>query len=202
METRLERLNPNTHTRICVCVPPSLLFWQGCLNTSAPVGTEFVVAFTVFDRSVPANNHTASRSITVTEPCEPGLVWCPLDRLCGVTACDVRLRLVPQVTVDVHPPVVTLALPGVNLTADAQADNAPASLTLTYGEVTSQPFTVCESGQEAGVEVSAEQIFPTNRSGLPSWWSERVSPVDLRCVAPRGDCTTMGGIYGMASRPL
>jgi hypothetical protein len=139
---------------------------QGCLNTSAPVGTEFVVAFTVFDSSVPANNHTALRSVTITEPCEPGLVWCSFDRLCGVTACDVRLRLVPQVVRDVDPPVVTLALPGVNLTADAQTDNAPATLTLTYGEVTTQPFSVCKSGEEPGVEVSVCIPF---RVVQPDW---------------------------------
>ena len=83
-------------------------------------------------------------------------MWCPFDRLCGTTSCDVRLRLVPQVTRDVDPPVVTLALPGVNLTTDAQTTRA--TLTLTYGEVMSQPFSVCAFGEEPGVEVSVYSL--------------------------------------------
>jgi hypothetical protein len=125
-------LQGNLTSRVLACPPAACLSrgcpghefdakgLQGCLNTSAPVGTEFLVSFTVFDSSVPANNATAVRSITVTEPCEPGLVWCAFDRLCGTTGCDVRQRLIPQITVDTQPPVVTLALPGVNLTADAE----------------------------------------------------------------------------------
>jgi hypothetical protein len=43
---------------------------QGCLNTSFPAGSSFVVQFLVFDTSFPKNNVSIERFITIVKPCE------------------------------------------------------------------------------------------------------------------------------------
>jgi hypothetical protein len=96
---------------------------RGCLDTAAPVGTIFEVAFWVFDQQSPARNATATRTVVVVEPCAPGLTYCDVDSKCGVAACAVRETIQPRrrrrrggsASSDVIPPNLTLAVDELTL---------------------------------------------------------------------------------------
>jgi hypothetical protein len=50
---------------------------QGCLNTSAPVGSIFQLRFTVLDRAVtPPVASSAVRVVTILSPCDLGFTFC------------------------------------------------------------------------------------------------------------------------------
>ncbi|KAK3237812.1 hypothetical protein CYMTET_52134 [Cymbomonas tetramitiformis] len=61
---------------------------QGCLNTSAEVGTMFQLDFVVYDFNYPAASSTVSRYITIVSTCDIGEFYC--DGVCSPLDCAER----------------------------------------------------------------------------------------------------------------
>lgn len=78
---------------------------QGCINTSAPVGTVFDIVFLVFDGSQPAGFASVTRTLTVAPPCSTGWTWC--DGACSPVDCETRSELLGEQP-DTVPPTITL----------------------------------------------------------------------------------------------
>ncbi|KAK3274903.1 hypothetical protein CYMTET_16937 [Cymbomonas tetramitiformis] len=106
--------------RVLACPPESCLGsgcagheWQtkglqGCLNTSAAVGTIFEVVFLVFDSMTPAQNASASRTVTISQPCASGEELCD-DLACSDIPCETRATLLSQqASPDTAPPVIAM----------------------------------------------------------------------------------------------
>ena len=83
----------NLTDSLLVCPPESCMpfgcagheLWRkgvdSCLNTSTPVGTVFSVDFVVFDTD--GVHASATRTITIGEPCPEGQYWCPTNSPMG-----------------------------------------------------------------------------------------------------------------------
>jgi hypothetical protein len=80
---------------------------SGCgIDTlNAPVGTEFALAFTVSDLSIPPATSEVLRRIIVVSPCKPGQTYCPElagpalstdEFACGKTDCISRAAILAQ----------------------------------------------------------------------------------------------------------
>lgn len=69
---------------------------KGCVNTSAPVGSEFSLRYLVFDGAIPANNASVVRVVTIASPCARGEHFCESDAACSSVECDVRDALSSQ----------------------------------------------------------------------------------------------------------
>lgn len=82
----------------------------GVDTETAPVGTQFTVAFVVFDMAMPAAKAVLNRTITVAPPCSGPQVYCAsLNPQCGPEPCALRVALqAPQVVAP--PPVLGAAL--------------------------------------------------------------------------------------------
>jgi hypothetical protein len=143
---------------------------RGCLDTAAPVGTVFEVAFWVFDQQSPARNATATRTVVVVEPCAPGLEYCTVDSKCGITACSVREALQAEAlsrrrrnrkggfaSGDLIPPNLTLAVH--ELTLD-YLTASPIALTAcadgAQGVYVCVCMCVCVATAERSAEASAD----------------------------------------------
>jgi hypothetical protein len=82
---------------------------NGCLNTSAPVGTTFDIRFVVFDDVNMEHYVTKTRSITIGEPCDAGMQLCVGSggfNVCTELPCE-QVEASAEVP-DVDPPVLTL----------------------------------------------------------------------------------------------
>ncbi|KAK3237662.1 hypothetical protein CYMTET_52282 [Cymbomonas tetramitiformis] len=82
---------------------------QGCLNTSAEVGTVFNVSFTVFSTGMPAQSVNVTRYVSIIQPCELGEELCE-DRTCSDVDCATRDAWAAPPP-DVTPPIITLRRP-------------------------------------------------------------------------------------------
>ncbi|KAK3270208.1 hypothetical protein CYMTET_21381 [Cymbomonas tetramitiformis] len=107
-------------SQVLVCPPSSCIAvgcpgheWaikglQGCINTSAPVGTVFEVEWVVFDSGMLAQNASVTRLISIIQPCNLGETLCD-DLTCSTIDCDTRDTMLAD-DVDTTAPVVTMLL--------------------------------------------------------------------------------------------
>ncbi|KAK3268689.1 hypothetical protein CYMTET_22821 [Cymbomonas tetramitiformis] len=80
---------------------------QGCLNTSADVGTVFDIRFVVYDSMVPAQNDSVTRVVTIVQPCSGGDELCS-DMTCSPIPCDERDAQFSSTLDDTAPPTIEL----------------------------------------------------------------------------------------------
>jgi hypothetical protein len=125
--TAVDREDKDLTAQVYACPPPSCaLFGTGCnghqfavkglrgcvVSTRAAVGTVFPILFLVFDDAMPPANATATRFVTIVDPCPRlGQVHCEHDGLCGVLTCAQRLQLRTSLDVDAAAPVISF-VPG------------------------------------------------------------------------------------------
>ncbi|KAK3233264.1 hypothetical protein CYMTET_56422 [Cymbomonas tetramitiformis] len=107
-------------SQVLVCPPSSCIAvgcpgheWaikglQGCINTSARVGTVFEVEWIVFDSGMLAQNASVTRLISIIQPCNLGETLCD-DLTCSSIDCDTRDIMLAD-DVDIAAPVVTMLL--------------------------------------------------------------------------------------------
>ncbi|KAK3250155.1 hypothetical protein CYMTET_40451 [Cymbomonas tetramitiformis] len=128
---------------------------QGCLDTSAEVGTVFSIRFIVFDHATPANMASVIRTVTIAAPCDAGYELCD-DGVCSSVPCEDRNALLasdgPEQP-DSIPPNVTLRGAG--------------SLRLFYGRpAVNLSLTPCVSeDQVEGCYATAEDMVDGDVSG-------------------------------------
>jgi hypothetical protein len=99
---------------------------EGCLNTSAPVGTIFNVSFVVFDSEQPPLRANAFRLVTIAQPCAADEFWCGATTGCSPVDCETRTLLLAS-DGDSTPPVLT-PLHGTALTLQYGVISATLSL--------------------------------------------------------------------------
>ncbi|KAK3262154.1 hypothetical protein CYMTET_28973 [Cymbomonas tetramitiformis] len=154
---------------------------QGCLNTSAPVGTVYAVDFVVFDMHIPANRAPATRHVTIVSPCEdPSAELCD-DLTCSSIPCATRDALLLDPEVDSVPPVISL-LVEVPTRVQYGSSSSAAALQRPAAAWDSQDGDVSESlriSQDAGCAGCAsgpcamelaDQCFPGTYSYLLEAW--------------------------------
>ncbi|KAK3267920.1 hypothetical protein CYMTET_23548 [Cymbomonas tetramitiformis] len=105
--------------RLLACPPASCLSYgcpghewatkglSGCINTTAEVGTVFEIEFVVFDSMVPAQNGSAVRFVTITQPCASGEELCS-DMTCSPVSCAERDAVFSSSVDDTIRPTVEL----------------------------------------------------------------------------------------------
>ncbi|KAK3250934.1 hypothetical protein CYMTET_39709 [Cymbomonas tetramitiformis] len=105
--------------RLLACPPASCLSYGcpghewatkgllGCINTTAEVGTVFEINFVVFDSMVPAQNDSATRFVTITQPCASGEELCS-DMTCSPVSCAERDAVFSSSVDDTIRPTVEL----------------------------------------------------------------------------------------------
>ncbi|KAK3237082.1 hypothetical protein CYMTET_52818, partial [Cymbomonas tetramitiformis] len=105
--------------RLLTCPPASCLSYgchghewvtkglSGCINTTAEVGTVFEIEFVVFDSMVPAQKSTATRFVTITQPCPSGEELCS-DMTCSPVSCAERDAVFASSVDDTIPPAIEL----------------------------------------------------------------------------------------------
>ncbi|KAK3254277.1 hypothetical protein CYMTET_36504 [Cymbomonas tetramitiformis] len=128
---------------------------DGCLSTSAEVGTIFQLQFIVFDEAIPSNTATVTRLITITQPCDDGNVWCAefVGSECSSVDCETRAMLSDDdaPAADVDPPTITLL--------------GAASLRITYGaaeDISILPCTSDAAASESTVSCYATALDATD----------------------------------------
>ncbi|KAK3232908.1 hypothetical protein CYMTET_56767 [Cymbomonas tetramitiformis] len=81
---------------------------QGCVNTSAEVGTVFLVDFVVFDDAMPAKNATVTRTVGIIHPCDIGAGESLCSDLVCFMDCQYREQVLGEEPADTTAPVVTI----------------------------------------------------------------------------------------------
>ncbi|KAK9816871.1 hypothetical protein WJX72_006349 [[Myrmecia] bisecta] len=101
--------------RVLAC-PAAACLGQGCpgyefraqgisscaVNTSAAVGTQFNITFTVFDLGAPSLNASITRTVVIISPCPTG------QTLCSDNSCSINCALSVPVVVERAVPIITL----------------------------------------------------------------------------------------------
>ncbi|KAK3252906.1 hypothetical protein CYMTET_37812 [Cymbomonas tetramitiformis] len=157
-------------SQVIVCPPESCLGrtrcagheWvrkgiQGCLNTSAEVGTIFEIKFEVFDSWMPAQSAGVTRYVSIIQPCELGEELCD-DLTCSDVPCETRDSW-STAPADTTPPVITLLQPSpVQLTygnASAAAELRPCEQSPS---VDADPPCVATAQDDQSGDVSATLV--------------------------------------------
>ncbi|KAK3233701.1 hypothetical protein CYMTET_56024 [Cymbomonas tetramitiformis] len=125
---------------------------EGCLNTSAEVGTMFQVEFLVFDNAVPSQAASVHRTVTIIAPCESQEILCE-DLSCSSVDCHLRDSLLTEPTGDVAPPVITF--------------RGPSKVVVGYGDAAGAAgLAPCSSQSTEGCYVVAEDVGAAGNATL------------------------------------
>ncbi|KAK3237339.1 hypothetical protein CYMTET_52578, partial [Cymbomonas tetramitiformis] len=110
---------------------------EGCVNTSAAVGSIFNIDFVVFDSAIPANFHAATRVVGIIQPCAVGEELCA-DLTCSSVDCELRDSLLADPR-DVMPPEVALRYSEVRVRYGRAEDVAALRACTSKAELTQDP---------------------------------------------------------------
>ncbi|KAK3243702.1 hypothetical protein CYMTET_46660 [Cymbomonas tetramitiformis] len=128
---------------------------QGCVNTSATVGTIFDVIFVVYDSAQPAQRATVTRHVIIVNPCAVGEEICA-DLSCSDIPCETRNELETIPPVDTTPPLIELLLSSP-IRIRYQNDSGVASLRgcASAGGLYAQPACLATAWDETDGDISS-----------------------------------------------